>query len=98
MLGKTPTAANWTSRNGNGEKSDIIMHESLNRSMHFALKRPTVTNSDAGSERLLARHTPEGGHRTMDILHVATALSMGVREFLSFDGNQTRLASAEGLE
>jgi hypothetical protein len=37
VLGKTPTAANWTSRNGNGEKSDYIMHESLNRSMHFAL-------------------------------------------------------------
>jgi hypothetical protein len=38
LLGKTPTAANWTSRNGNGEKSHYIMHESLNRSMHFALK------------------------------------------------------------
>jgi predicted nucleic acid-binding protein len=49
------------------------------------------------AERLSARHTAEGGHRSMDILHVATALSMGAREFLSFDGNQTRLASAEGL-
>jgi predicted nucleic acid-binding protein len=51
----------------------------------------------AEAERLSARHTAEGGHRSMDILHVATALSMGAREFLSFDGNQTRLASAEGL-
>jgi hypothetical protein len=33
----------------------------------------------------------------MDTLHVATALSMGAREFLGFDGNQTRLASAQGL-
>jgi hypothetical protein len=33
----------------------------------------------------------------MDILHVATALSMGAREFLSFNGNQPALASAEGL-
>jgi hypothetical protein len=38
VLGKTPPAANWTSCNGNGEKSDYTMHESLNRSMHFALK------------------------------------------------------------
>jgi predicted nucleic acid-binding protein len=52
----------------------------------------------AEAERLSARHTAEGGHRSMDILHVATALSMGAREFLSFDGNQTRLASAEGLK
>jgi predicted nucleic acid-binding protein len=52
----------------------------------------------AEAERLSARHTAEGGHRSMDILHVATALSMGAREFLSFDRNQTRLASAEGLK
>jgi predicted nucleic acid-binding protein len=51
----------------------------------------------AEAERLSAKHTAEGGHRSMDILHVAAALSMGAREFLSFDGNQTRLASAEGL-
>ena len=51
----------------------------------------------AEAERLSARHTAEGGHRSMDILHVATALSMGAREFLSFDGNQTALASVEGL-
>jgi predicted nucleic acid-binding protein len=51
----------------------------------------------AEAERLSAGHTTEGGHRSMDILHVATALSMGAREFLSFDGKQTRLASAEGL-
>ena len=38
MLGTIPAAANWTSRDGNGEKPDYIMHESLNRSMHFALK------------------------------------------------------------
>jgi predicted nucleic acid-binding protein len=51
----------------------------------------------AEAERLSARHTAEGGHRSMDILHVATALSIGASKFLSFDGNQTRLASAEGL-
>jgi len=51
----------------------------------------------AEAERLSAGHTAEGGHRSLDILHVAAALSMGAREFLSFDGNQTRLASEEGL-
>ena len=51
----------------------------------------------AEAERLSAKHTAEGGHRSMDILHVATALSLGAREFLSFDRDQARLASAEGL-
>lgn len=51
----------------------------------------------AEAERLSARHTADGGHRSMDILHVATALSTGAREFLSFDRKQVKLASAEGL-
>jgi predicted nucleic acid-binding protein len=52
----------------------------------------------AEAERLSAKHTAEGGHRSMDILHVATALSLGASEFLSCDRNQARLASAEGLK
>jgi len=51
VLGKTPTAANWTSRNGNGEKSDYIMHESLNRSMHFALKETDCDQLRRGIDR-----------------------------------------------
>lgn len=37
------------------------------------------------------------GHRLADILHVATALHLGVGEFLTFDANQRRLAVSEGL-
>ena len=51
MLGKTPTAANWTSRNGNGEKSDYTMHESLNRSMHFALEETDCDQLRSGIDR-----------------------------------------------
>jgi predicted nucleic acid-binding protein len=32
-----------------------------------------------------------------DILHVATALHLGVKEFLTFDANQKLLAEAEGM-
>lgn len=49
------------------------------------------------AERLSAKYTAEAGHRSMDILHVATALTAGARDFLSFDRNQSRLARAEGL-
>jgi predicted nucleic acid-binding protein len=50
------------------------------------------------AERLSLQYTRNGGHRTLDILHVATALHMGASEFLTFDANQKKLAQAEGLE
>jgi predicted nucleic acid-binding protein len=51
----------------------------------------------AEAERLSAKHTAAGGHRSMDILHVAMALTADATDFLTFDRNQARLASAEGL-
>ena len=49
------------------------------------------------AEELSSRHTIAGGHRSFDMLHVATALCLGVKEFLTFDANQRKLASAEKL-
>ena len=49
------------------------------------------------AEALSSAHTLASGHRLADILHVATALHFGVTEFLTFDGNQKKLAEAEGL-
>jgi len=49
------------------------------------------------ARRLSATYTLKGGHRSFDILHVATALHLGAGEFLTFDVNQRRLAEAEGL-
>ena len=49
------------------------------------------------AERLSELYTDAGGHRSMDILHVATALELGVQEFLTFDTNQKTLAEAEGF-
>jgi predicted nucleic acid-binding protein len=49
------------------------------------------------AERLSELHTDASGHRSMDILHVATAIELGSKEFLTFDGNQKMLAEAEGL-
>jgi len=50
------------------------------------------------AETLSKRHTIAGGHRAFDVLHVATALHLGAREFLTFDGNQHKLAAAEKLK
>jgi len=50
------------------------------------------------AERLSNAHTKAQGHRAFDVLHVATALHLGAREFLSFDARQRKLAKAEGLK
>ncbi|MCF7730514.1 MAG: hypothetical protein K9N23_02460 [Akkermansiaceae bacterium] len=48
-------------------------------------------------ERISKTRTFTGGHRSFDILHLATAIVLDAREFLSFDANQLQLAAAEGL-
>ena len=50
------------------------------------------------AEELSKRHTIAGGHRSFDVLHVATALHLSAREFLTFDTNQRKLAVAEKLK
>jgi predicted nucleic acid-binding protein len=47
--------------------------------------------------RLSAAHTISQGHRSFDILHAAAARVLGADQFLTFDHNQRRLATAEGL-
>jgi len=49
------------------------------------------------AETLSKRHTQTDGHRSLDLLPVATALHLEAREFLTFDTNQRKLATAEKL-
>jgi len=50
------------------------------------------------AETLSRRHTAAGGHRSLDVLHVATALHLEAEELLTFDANQRRLAKVAGLK
>ena len=50
------------------------------------------------ARRLSRVHTGKTGSRSFDILHVAAALDVGAKEFLTFDVQQGRLAQAEGLK
>ena len=45
-----------------------------------------------------SRHSASLGARTLDILHVASAVLLEADHFLSFDDRQLRLARAEGLK
>jgi predicted nucleic acid-binding protein len=42
-------------------------------------------------------HSAGGGHRSLDVLHLATAVHLGAKEFLSFDQRQIALAKKIGL-
>jgi hypothetical protein len=50
------------------------------------------------AERLSALHSETLGTRSLDILHVSTALVLGQAAFLTFDQRQTALAKAAGLK
>lgn len=52
----------------------------------------------AKAERLSAQYTSTTGHRAFDVMHVATALHFGVRDFLTFDDRQRKLATSTGLK
>ena len=43
-------------------------------------------------------HTPVLGCRSLDVLHVAAALELGLRSFVTFDDRQQQLARAAGLK
>ena len=49
------------------------------------------------AERLSREYTMAKGHRGMDLLHVASALTLGAGDFLTFDQNQAQLAVNAGL-
>lgn len=51
----------------------------------------------ARAEQISARRTSKSGQRTMDLLHVAVALTQPVEQFFSFDLRQRALAQQEGL-
>jgi len=50
------------------------------------------------TERLSGIYTKKFGSRSLDILHVAQALVLGINEFLTFDIRQAALAKAAGLK
>jgi predicted nucleic acid-binding protein len=64
----------------------------------LAVVSPPVADAMIEAERLSATHSETLGTPSLDILHVACALVLGVEEFLTFDQRQLNLAKAAGLK
>lgn len=58
---------------------------------------PDLSDTMLEAERLSALHSERLGTRSLDVLHVAAAIVLGLPEFMSFDRRQTNLARAAGL-
>ena len=63
------------------------------------LYRPQISWTDTFKYAvdLSRRHTSGTGSKTLDILHVASALSIKADRFLTFDERQSKLASLSGI-
>ncbi len=59
--------------------------------------KPMPVNNYEKAMQIARRRTPHLGTRTLDIMHVASALELKAEMFYTFDHNQARLAKAEGL-
>lgn len=61
------------------------------------LIQPPVATTFERALQIARRRTPQLGTRTLDIVHVASALELKAERFYTLDHNQARLARAEGL-
>lgn len=61
------------------------------------LLKPVAAIVYERAKQMARRRTPVLGTRTLDILHVASAVVLQADTFYTFDQNQARLARVEGL-
>jgi predicted nucleic acid-binding protein len=81
------------------DQGRIVFNKFNEHEKRGVLYRPQIQWSDvfARSLDLSRTHTENTGSRSLDVIHVALALSIGMARFLTFDERQSQLASAAGL-
>ena len=79
------------------EKLISLLYEHERRGVYY---RPTMDWPGVFSLAfsLSKNHTPDCGARSLDILHVGSALTMKAETFLTFDVRQMQLANQTGLK
>jgi len=80
------------------EIDDILYKQALglDNGVYFSAI-PALAEVNRQVEKLGAAHTTNLGVRTLDILHVAQAVVLKARDFLTFDKRQATLAKGAGL-
>ena len=81
------------------EEADLIFKKFEENEQRGVFYRPQINWTDvfARSLRLSKTHTTNTGSRSLDIIHVSSALSIGADRMVTFDERQSRLALASGL-
>ena len=64
----------------------------------LTITAPPLAEVMTEAERLSALHSEKLGSRSLDILHVACGLVLGLPQFITFDKRQAALARAAGLQ
>lgn len=82
-----------------GMESEIILANIGKHEKRGVFHRPRISwpDSFALAVELSRKHSENTGAGTLDIMHVAMALSIGAASFLTFDEKQSKLASVAGL-
>ena len=82
------------------EESQYIMNKFDEHEMKGIYYRPSLEWPDIFQTALdlSKKHTRQVGARSLDILHIASSLTIKATRFLTFDERQTRLASFVGLK
>ncbi len=83
----------YTAREARAVRGHFLAHVRAGVFRVYELPPETTTMA----RTLSLRHTARLGTRTLDVLHVASALALKAEAFFTFDQRQQRLARAEGL-
>ena len=94
-LHTTDKTKGYSQREANGMIADWESDVASGILKQIAYNPETVNRLALGYSSL---HTTKGGHRTLDVLHVATAVTLGAKRFLTFDARQRHLARRVGLQ
>jgi predicted nucleic acid-binding protein len=91
-------ALNWRIfRKEASEEQAVLL--SFSKDVHAGVIRivPISAATSAHARRIARTQTRVLGTRALDVLHVASALTLRARSFCTFDTRQAKLAAAEGL-
>ena len=90
----------WSKRISMTDRSRIFreIEEDLDAQLFLIHGQLSYTDAFRRAEKIGSAHNETIGCRSADLFHVAAALELGFKEFLSFDKKQLQLARAAGLK